>query len=555
MSFDMSVQPRNEEVELVFGLAGPVGTEFQEVTNALSTALSELGYACDVIRLSDFLSEYELVRDGKPIELNARYEDERIQSYQDAGNVLRETMQNNAALALRTITHIADQRTAPPTRRAYILHSLKRPEEVEQLRALYEGGFYLVAVVAQRWLRITALAERIAKSHQSSDIKPFEKVAAELVQRDEDEQSDYGQKLSSTFPSADLFVSFEDGSKAARNRLVKQIHRFVKLIMGCTDYTPTRDEAGMFHAYGASVRSGSLARQVGCAIMRPEGDLLSVGCNDVPRAGGGIYWDNEHYDHRDIKKNRDSVEVHEQEIVKEIHTAFQERGWSPAEVTEEQVAEALDGTRVTGLLEFSRALHAEMDALLAAGRNAVSVKHAELFTTTFPCHECAKLILGAGIDRVVYIEPYPKSRVAQMYRHEIATNHHQFVCAECGESEQFEDLAEAAVDRAGVAPSDCPSCHATNILRFNPDGTCSVCGERHLMNFVPFVGVGPGRFLEMFSLIVQGTKQKRKNHRGERESWTPAQRRPLFPASYLEMEKYLRNKYSTEFAKIKKADR
>jgi cytidine deaminase len=35
--------------------------------------------------------------------------------------------------------------------------------------------------------------------------------------------------------------------------------------------------------------------------------------------------------------------------------------------------------------------------------------------TTFPCHDCAKHILAAGIGRVVYIEPYPKSLVGELF--------------------------------------------------------------------------------------------------------------------------------------------
>ncbi|MEJ7655371.1 MAG: deaminase [Chloroflexia bacterium] len=46
-------------------------------------------------------------------------------------------------------------------------------------------------------------------------------------------------------------------------------------------------------------------------------------------------------------------------------------------------------------------MHAEMSALLDAGRRGVPVQGATLYTTTFPCHNCARHIVGAGIDRVV----------------------------------------------------------------------------------------------------------------------------------------------------------
>jgi len=70
---------------------------------------------------------------------------------------------------------------------------------------------------------------------------------------------------------------------------------------------------------------------------------------------------------------------------------------------------ALRKSRVGDLIEFSRAVHAEMDALFSAARKGVSTVGTRLFVTTFPCHSCARGIVTAGVDEVQYIEPYPKS--------------------------------------------------------------------------------------------------------------------------------------------------
>jgi hypothetical protein len=48
-------------------------------------------------------------------------------------------------------------------------------------------------------------------------------------------------------------------------------------------------------------------------------------------------------------------------------------------------------------------------AISDAARLGRATKHATLFCTTFPCHICTKHIVAAGIDRVVFLEPYPKS--------------------------------------------------------------------------------------------------------------------------------------------------
>jgi deoxycytidylate deaminase len=71
--------------------------------------------------------------------------------------------------------------------------------------------------------------------------------------------------------------------------------------------------------------------------------------------------------------------------------------------------DTLKDSQLMDLLEFSRVIHAEMSAISDAARLGRATKNAILFCTTFPCHLCAKHIVAAGIDRVVFLEPYPKS--------------------------------------------------------------------------------------------------------------------------------------------------
>ena len=76
---------------------------------------------------------------------------------------------------------------------------------------------------------------------------------------------------------------------------------------------------------------------------------------------------------------------------------------------------------VSELTEFSRAVHAEMEAILHAARNGFNgLRNATLYVTTFPCENCVKHILAAGIKRVVYVEPYPKSRAVKFFEEFIA---------------------------------------------------------------------------------------------------------------------------------------
>ncbi|WP_425516553.1 deaminase [Pseudohalocynthiibacter aestuariivivens] len=74
------------------------------------------------------------------------------------------------------------------------------------------------------------------------------------------------------------------------------------------------------------------------------------------------------------------------------------------------------------MTEYGRMVHAEMNAITDAARLGRGVKNAILYVTTFPCHNCAKHIIAAGIKRIVFIEPYPKSRTELLYGDAIATS-------------------------------------------------------------------------------------------------------------------------------------
>lgn len=57
--------------------------------------------------------------------------------------------------------------------------------------------------------------------------------------------------------------------------------------------------------------------------------------------------------------------------------------------------------------ELCTGLHAEQNAIVQAAVTGVSIDGATLYTTTFPCVTCAKMIMAARIKEVVYDEGYP----------------------------------------------------------------------------------------------------------------------------------------------------
>ena len=64
--------------------------------------------------------------------------------------------------------------------------------------------------------------------------------------------------------------------------------------------------------------------------------------------------------------------------------------------------------------EICYATHAEQNAIIQAAKLGVSIDGATLYCTHQPCVICAKMIVNAGITRVVYVEGYPDEFSVQM---------------------------------------------------------------------------------------------------------------------------------------------
>ncbi|HOX08197.1 MAG TPA: cytidine/deoxycytidylate deaminase family protein [Planctomycetota bacterium] len=57
--------------------------------------------------------------------------------------------------------------------------------------------------------------------------------------------------------------------------------------------------------------------------------------------------------------------------------------------------------------ELCRGVHAEMNTFLQAALHGVAVEGASLYCTSTPCSLCAKMLINAGVKRVVYLGEYP----------------------------------------------------------------------------------------------------------------------------------------------------
>lgn len=86
----------------------------------------------------------------------------------------------------------------------------------------------------------------------------------------------------------------------------------------------------------------------------------------------------------------------------------QPRGW------DNNCEHEIDGELVTK----PSVIHAELNAILHAARQGVSVKNSTIYITMSPCESCSALISQSGIKRVVYLEAYRNlNGVAQLKNH------------------------------------------------------------------------------------------------------------------------------------------
>jgi deoxycytidylate deaminase len=250
-----------------------------------------------------------------------------------------------------------------------------------------------------------------------------ENRAAELFERDSKQEWHFGQGVRDTFFQADFFVR-NDGENT--EALAATLRRHLEVMFGTPVHTPTQDESAMYSAHAAASRSACLSRQVGAAIVSEAGELLGVGWNDVPKFAGGLYsFEDGTNDHRCFKwggrvcHNDERKSALYEDIVDELGRA----GLMKDTATRAKAISVLSATDIRQLIEFSRSVHAEMSALISVARaGKPGLQRASLYCTTFPCHSCARHLLAAGIRKVVYVEPYPKSLALNLHRDATSSN-------------------------------------------------------------------------------------------------------------------------------------
>ena len=391
--------------ELIIALCGQLGTNINKINDQLSKLLKEdFGYEVQEIKLSKYISKYSSYN----LE-NTKSKGERITSGIEGGNELRNKHGNSilAQLAIREIAldrseqtkdQDAEKQTFRSRRKCYIINSLKHPDELNLLKQIYRNIFYTIGIFSKIKLRETNLKREGLKIPEIYS----------LIDRDSGEDKSFGQGVEKTFIKSDYFLRI---SSENIKDIKPKIERFLNLIFDNEILTPTIEETAMYQAAAAATNSACLSRQVGAAITDRDGKILSLGWNDVPKFGGDLYNSSCEIDNRCYNFNNQKCvnEENKIKISRNIASNLVENGLIKKEQLD-LVKDSILDNGINRLIEFARSIHAEMHAIIQGSqKTGDKMVGGNLFCTTYPCHNCARHILVAGIKKVYYIEPYKKS--------------------------------------------------------------------------------------------------------------------------------------------------
>lgn len=289
---------------------------------------------------------------------------------------------------------------------------------------------------------------------------------------------------------ADVFIT------VGRDATIK---RFIRQLFGYPHGSPLPSEMGMAFAFLAAKQSVSLGRSVGAVILSRNGDIVSLGWNEVGDPGRGVSRESALRGARDLG---DHVRGHDasdegrilalldffrvlgnhevpeadrgnpraEQLRDELFSNLKSAGQSLASLERSHVrflyeSDEIAATRLLNLIEFGRPVHAEMAAVTDAARRGIATQDMHMVVTTFPCHECARNIVAAGIASVTYLQPYDKSMAGELY-------------------DDMIDFQTAPVDPADWG---------------------SLSGDPRKVIFAPFEGIAPHRFDELFSRMTRKT--------------------------------------------------
>jgi len=416
----------------VIGLTGPFGSGCTTAAKILTTSR---GYKS--LRLSSMIYERWKAK-------NPKREPNRAE-LQALGNEIRLNAKNPGALAQLAIGEL--ERDAKQLK-FIVIDGIRNVGEIEVLRDRFGRRFYLLALecpASERW-------QRVSSSYEASNLTREDFLRDN--ERDRLQEYAHGQQVQLCVDRADVLLRNDKHLKGNKFRsLFRKLLEYLDLVTGVTPRYAKPAEILMNLAYSAAHGSKCLKRQVGALLVAAEpnamGEVVGQGFNENPigtapcveesRYGANAKKKVPGACYRDIVRQRAFVEL------ARLKRRCPECGQTIAELIA-ALPPWRCGSCGTDLEDFfwperamtlCTAVHAEVAAILTAGSRA---RGTTLYTTTFPCFQCAEKIAQAGIKHIIFTEPYPDIRAAE--RLEIA--HIEIERFEGIRSSRFDDIFSKA---------------------------------------------------------------------------------------------------------------
>lgn len=136
--------------------------------------------------------------------------------------------------------------------------------------------------------------------------------------------------------------------------------------------------------------SYALRMKVGCVIVK-DGQIVSDGYNGTPSGFCNCC---------EYHTNPEKQKILEEKAIREKWT---DENWIK---NLEQIAEFNEELGYDCLKTKPEVLHAETNAITKLSKSTFESDDATIYITHEPCFDCSKLIIQAGIKRVVYWKPY-----------------------------------------------------------------------------------------------------------------------------------------------------
>jgi len=232
----------------------------------------------------------------------------------------------------------------------WVIDGIRNPKEAKELYKLVD--FKMLGLSAKP----ETIVERILSRKRDGDSITKEQILEKLNIEKGGGQPEDGQQVAKCLNMVDFLV-VNEGTK---QELEDKINHFVNLLKGLE--RPNFHEVFMEIAYSWAERSTCLRRKVG-AVIAKESQQLTAGYNGAPKG---------------LKH------------CKELGGCLREKLGIPS------------GQRH----EICRGTHAEQNAITQAAKFGINIDGGTLYCNTHPCTICTKMIINAGIKKVVYDSDY-----------------------------------------------------------------------------------------------------------------------------------------------------